>query len=86
MRGGLIFWIVAGGIAGWLASLVAGTSKQMGCLLNVLAGIIGAVIGAWIFRSLHLVPPRGELFGSIVVAFVGATVLLLILRALGGRR
>jgi uncharacterized membrane protein YeaQ/YmgE (transglycosylase-associated protein family) len=86
MHGGLIFWIVAGGIAGWLASLVAGTGKQMGCLLNILVGIIGAVIGGWIFRSLHIVPPSGELFGTIIVAFVGATVFLLILRALTGRR
>lgn len=78
--GGLLYWIIVGGIAGWLASLVAGTGKQMGCLLNIAVGIVGAVIGGWIFTQLELVAPGGRVLAGIVVSFVGATVLLLILR------
>jgi uncharacterized membrane protein YeaQ/YmgE (transglycosylase-associated protein family) len=78
-----LFWIVVGGIAGWLASLVARTNRRMGCLLNIAVGVVGAIIGGWIFRNLGLRGPAGHpVLGSIIIAFVGATVLLLILRLL----
>lgn len=78
-----LFWLVAGGLAGWLASLLARTGDRMGCLLNVVVGIVGAVIGGWVFRSLHWRVPAGHPFWpSVFVAFVGATILLLILRLL----
>ena len=83
----LLFWLVAGGLAGWLASLVARTGNRMGCLLNIAVGILGAVIGGWIFHSLNLTTPVGHPFiGTVFVAFVGATVLLLFLRLLTGMR
>lgn len=81
----LLYWIIVGGIAGWLASLVTGTDWRMGCLLNIVVGIVGAIIGGWLFRQLGLVPPRGAWVGTIVVAFVGATVLLVILRLVSPR-
>ncbi|MDQ4144342.1 MAG: GlsB/YeaQ/YmgE family stress response membrane protein [Actinomycetota bacterium] len=81
----LLYWIIVGGIAGWLASIVTGTDWRMGCLLNIVVGVLGAVIGGWIFRNLGLVPPRGAWIGTIVVAFVGATVLLLIVRLFTSR-
>ena len=78
-----LFWIVVGGIAGWLASIVARTNHRMGCLLNIAVGVVGAIIGGWIFRNLGLRGPAGHpVLGTIIVAFVGATVLLLILRLL----
>lgn len=77
--------IVIGGLAGWLASIVARTNERMGCLLNIVVGVIGAVIGGWIFRSLDLDAPGGRFFSSLVVAFVGATVFLLVLRLFKGR-
>lgn len=80
--GDVIFWIVVGGIAGWLASLIARTGERMGCLLNIVVGVVGAVIGGWIFRSLDLSAPGGRLLSSILVAFVGATVFLLVLKLL----
>ncbi len=76
----LFYWIVVGGVAGWLASIVAGTNRRMGCLMNIAAGVVGAVIGGWVFRSLGLARPGGFWLGTIVVAFVGATILLLLLR------
>lgn len=77
----LIFWLLAGGLAGWLASLVAGTGARMGCLMNVAAGIVGAIIGGWVFHNLGLGIPQGDPFiVTTLVAFVGATILLLLLR------
>ncbi|MGH2811898.1 MAG: GlsB/YeaQ/YmgE family stress response membrane protein [Actinomycetota bacterium] len=82
-----IGWIIIGGIAGWLAGMVAGTGDRMGCLLNIVVGIVGAVIGGFIFRELRLDPPGGRILGSLVVAFVGAVVFLLVLRLVApGRR
>ena len=49
----LLFWLVVGGLAGWLASLVAGTHDRMGCLLNIAVGIVGAVILGVNHRSLE---------------------------------
>lgn len=75
-----IYWVIVGGLAGWLASLVTGTGYRMGCLLNVVAGVVGAFIGGWVFNTLGLMPPRGQWMGNIVVAFVGATILLGLVR------
>jgi uncharacterized membrane protein YeaQ/YmgE (transglycosylase-associated protein family) len=47
--------------------------------------VVGAVIGGWVFQQLGLVPPRGAWVGTIVVAFVGATILLVILRLVSPR-
>ncbi|HSI19919.1 MAG TPA: GlsB/YeaQ/YmgE family stress response membrane protein [Sphingomonas sp.] len=46
---GLIVWLVVGGVCGWLASMVMRTDGQQGVLLNVVVGIIGAVIASFIF-------------------------------------
>jgi uncharacterized membrane protein YeaQ/YmgE (transglycosylase-associated protein family) len=78
----LVYWVIVGGLAGWLASMVAGTNRRMGCLANIAAGVVGAVIGGWVFRNLGLTRPGGAWLGSIVVAFVGATILLVLLRLL----
>lgn len=80
-----VFWVVVGGLAGWLASIVARTNDRMGCLLNIAVGVLGAVIGGWLFRNLDLPIPAGNFVGPLVVAFVGAVVLLLALRLLGRR-
>lgn len=79
----LLFWLLAGGLAGWLASIVARTNGRMGCLLNIAVGVVGAVIGGWVFRNLGWGVPVGHPFiAATLVAFVGATILLLLLRLL----
>jgi uncharacterized membrane protein YeaQ/YmgE (transglycosylase-associated protein family) len=81
----LIYWVIVGGLAGWLASIVTGTNQRMGCLLNIAVGVVGAIIGGWVFRNLGLGPPRGQWVGMIIVAFVGATILLVLVRLFSRR-
>ena len=76
--GGLIWWIVVGLIAGWLAGKVM-SGGGFGVLMDILLGIVGAVLGGWIFGMLGVAPGLG-LIGSILVAFVGACILLLLVR------
>ncbi|HEX2052509.1 MAG TPA: GlsB/YeaQ/YmgE family stress response membrane protein [Actinomycetota bacterium] len=82
-----LYSIIVGGIAGWLASIVTGTNERMGCLLNIVAGIIGGLIGGWVFQRMGWQSPGGVWVGPIVVSFVGAALLLLVVRLVtGGRR
>ena len=80
----ILAWIIVGLIAGVLALLVVGGG--FGILADIVIGIVGAFVGAWLFRALGVSSPFGGLAGTIFVAFVGACVLLLILRAFRGRR
>jgi uncharacterized membrane protein YeaQ/YmgE (transglycosylase-associated protein family) len=77
----ILFWIVVGLIAGWLASLVTGRGGY-GIIGDIIVGLIGAVIGGFLFSLLGL--GASGFIGSIIVAFVGAIVLILIVRAITG--
>jgi uncharacterized membrane protein YeaQ/YmgE (transglycosylase-associated protein family) len=77
----LIITIVAGGIIGWLASMIMKTSAQMGILANVIVGIVGSSLGFWLAGVLGLAA-----YGTIArwaVAVAGAAVLIYILKLLG---
>lgn len=76
----IISWIVLGGLAGWIASLLL--KEQRGCLANVIIGILGAVIGGLIFSFLGGHGVTGFNLWSVFVSVVGALILL----ALLGRR
>ena len=80
----LLTWLIVGLVAGVLASFVAGGG--FGLIGDIIIGIIGAFIGGWIFRSLGVSSPFGGLAGTIFVAFIGAVVLLFLLRLVRGRR
>lgn len=83
---GIISWIIVGGIAGWLASIVVGSNARMGLLANIVVGIIGAFIGGFIMNALGYGSYTGLNFWSIFVAFVGAVVLLAIIKLFSGNR
>jgi uncharacterized membrane protein YeaQ/YmgE (transglycosylase-associated protein family) len=76
--GTLLIWIVVGLIAGWLASAVVGGG--FGLIGDIIVGVVGSFLGSWIFHALHVHVPFHGLAGTILVAFVGAVVLLLLLR------
>lgn len=82
-----LIWLVIGLIAGWLASAVMGGG--FGVVGDIVIGVVGAFLGGFIFRALHLSMPFKGLASTIFVAFIGAVVLLLVLRLAtrsGGRR
>lgn len=84
-----ILWIVVGGLLGWIASMVMGTNRQQGVFLNVVVGIIGAVLGAWLISPLVGVPTINQSdfsFASLLVSLVGAIILLAIVRLFTGKR
>jgi uncharacterized membrane protein YeaQ/YmgE (transglycosylase-associated protein family) len=80
MHMGLVYWIVVGLIAGWLAGQVM-KGGGYGVLMDIILGIVGGVVGGWIFGLLGIGAGTG-LIGSIVVAFIGAVVLVAATRAL----
>jgi uncharacterized membrane protein YeaQ/YmgE (transglycosylase-associated protein family) len=84
---GILAWIVVGLIAGWLAGMVM-RGGGYGLIGDIVVGVIGALLGGWIATTfLHV---AGGMTGinlySILVAFVGAVVLLVLLRLIGGGR
>ncbi|MCY1015836.1 GlsB/YeaQ/YmgE family stress response membrane protein [Pyxidicoccus sp. MSG2] len=74
----ILLWAVIGLIAGWLASAVVGGGY--GVIGDIVVGVVGAFLGGFIFRALGTGAPFGGLAGTIFVAFIGAVVLLLVLR------
>ena len=78
---GIIAWIIVGLIAGFLASKVVNRSGE-GFLRDVLLGIIGAVVGGWIFNAMGQAGVSGVNLYSILVAFVGGVVVLVIYHAI----
>lgn len=81
----LLFWIIVGIIAGVLAKSMVPGEGPAGILGDLIVGVVGAFLGGWLF-TLVLGHSYGGWVGSTLVAFVGAIVLLLILRAVSGRR
>jgi uncharacterized membrane protein YeaQ/YmgE (transglycosylase-associated protein family) len=81
----LLTWLVVGLIAGVLASYVS-RGGGYGIVGDIVLGILGAFIGGWGFRALHWHAPFAGLAGVIFVAFIGAVVLLLVIRLIRGRR
>jgi uncharacterized membrane protein YeaQ/YmgE (transglycosylase-associated protein family) len=73
-----LIWIAIGLVAGWLASAVVGGGY--GIVGDIVVGVVGAFVGGFIFRALNIKSPLDGLAGQIFVAFIGAIVLLLILR------
>ncbi|MEA3406781.1 MAG: GlsB/YeaQ/YmgE family stress response membrane protein [Chloroflexota bacterium] len=82
---GLLAWIIFGALAGWLASIIMGTNRRQGCLLDIVVGVVGAFIGGFLMQ---IITGRGLHFGfdirSFIVAVLGAVILLVVVGA--GRR
>ena len=76
----LVYWIVVGLIAGWLAGTVM-KGGGYGVVVDIVLGILGGIVGGWVFGLLGVGAGSG-LLGSIFVAFVGAVILVSITRLL----
>lgn len=76
----IIVWLVMGGIVGWIASMIMGNNAQQGIILNVVVGIVGALIGGWLIGPLLGAGSinDGITVMSFVVSLIGAVILLAI--------
>jgi uncharacterized membrane protein YeaQ/YmgE (transglycosylase-associated protein family) len=83
---GIISWLVLGAVAGWLASIITKRNDQMGCITNIIAGIVGAVVGGWIFSLFGGTGVTGFNLTSLIVALVGAVIVLAIVNFFTRRR
>lgn len=80
----ILLWAVVGLIAGWLASAVVGGGY--GIVGDIVVGVVGAFLGSLLFRETGAGVPFGGLPGTIFIAFIGAIVLLLLLRLINRAR
>ncbi len=82
----LLVWMLVGGVAGWLASLVV-RGTGLGLLGDIVVGILGAFLGGLVLALLQpgTLGVTGLTFGSLIVAFIGAVILLLVVRVFAGR-
>lgn len=80
-------WIIFGGLAGWIASIITGRNNRQGCLTNIVVGVVGAFLGGAV---VSLITGNTFVLGfsltSFVVSVLGAVGLLLIVNLFSGRR
>lgn len=77
----IISWIILGALAGWIASMLTGTSARVNGWMNVAVGVIGAFIGGLILQLLGVNTTNGFSLGSLLTAILGAVILLSLVRA-----
>jgi uncharacterized membrane protein YeaQ/YmgE (transglycosylase-associated protein family) len=77
---GIIVWLIVGGVVGWLASIIMRTDAQQGILLNVVVGIIGALLAGFVVSPLLGIGTinQGLSIGTFLVSLAGAVILLAI--------
>lgn len=84
---GLILWLIFGALAGWLASLIVGTNREQGWIGNILLGIVGALVGGFLYNALTDGGfDIGFNIGSLIVAVIGAVIVSWLFSVLTGRR
>lgn len=81
---GLLSWIIIGGLAGWIASMVMDTDKSMGIFANIIVGVIGGLIGGFLVSLFGGAGMTGFNVWSLVVAVLGSIILLAIVKAVRG--
>ena len=78
----IIVWLIVGAIAGWLAGMVV-KGGGYGLVGDIIVGIIGGFIAGWLLPIIHFPLIGGPIIGAIIDAFIGAVILLVILRLIG---
>ena len=84
-----LIWLVLGGVIGWVASLIMDTDAEQGMFLNVVVGIVGALLGGWLIAPLIGTDTINEGDFSLIglgVSLLGAVLLLAIVRAVRRKR
>lgn len=76
-----VVWLIVGGLLGWIASLVMKTDHQQGIFLNIVVGVVGALLGGWLISPLVGAPTINQdvfSMASLAVSLLGAIILLAI--------
>jgi uncharacterized membrane protein YeaQ/YmgE (transglycosylase-associated protein family) len=84
MLASIITWIILGGLAGWIASLITNTNDRVNGAMNILVGVIGAFIGGLTLQLFGVNLATGFNVGSLLTAILGAVILLGIVKAMRG--
>lgn len=77
----IVLWILFGALAGWIASKIMNTDAKMGAMSNIVVGIIGAFLGGFLVQTMFGTSVGGFNIVSLLVAILGAIVLLAIVKA-----
>ncbi len=83
---GIISWIIFGGLAGWIGSLIMGTDGSQGIFLNIVIGIIGAMVGGFLFSFIGAGGVSGFNLYSFGVAVIGSVVAIWVVQMMRGAR
>jgi uncharacterized membrane protein YeaQ/YmgE (transglycosylase-associated protein family) len=84
---GIIMWVIIGALAGWIGSKIMGTDARQGGLANIILGVVGAVVGGFIARSVFGDSSANNgLVASFLVALLGACIVIGVYKAVAGRR
>ncbi len=84
---GILSWIIVGGLAGWIASMIMKTDASMGAMANILVGIVGAVLGGFVMSFFGVADAlTGFNLSTLLVAVLGSVILLAIVKAFTGKR
>lgn len=78
----IILWIIFGALVGWVASKIMKTDAEQGAFLNIIVGIIGAVLGGWIMNLFGGGSITGFNLPSFLIALLGAIILIAIFKAI----
>lgn len=77
---GIVTWIILGGVAGWIASLIMKTDREQGVVLNIVVGIVGALLGGFLVGLLGGSDVTGLNIYSLLVAVLGSVALLWVVK------
>ena len=83
---GLFSWIVVGIIGGWLGKLFVPGEGPAGLFGDLIVGVLGAILGGWIWHYFGRTGVTGINLSSIIIAFAGSVILLVLVRLLAGKR
>lgn len=77
----IVVWIIFGGLVGWIASIITRNNENQGVFQNIVIGIAGALLGGWLARLLGLGSVDGFDGISLLIAIVGAVVVIAVIKA-----
>lgn len=83
---GIITWVVVGGLAGWVASIITKTNAEQGLVGNIIAGVIGGIVGGLLMNLLGGTGVTGFNVWSFLVALLGAVIVLSVWKAISKKK